>query len=144
MHRELASGEGFELLLFVTRKSMSGDERQRIIVKQERDADYEAGPFAGSFYRDFKLARVTGGRFVARAIKRIPEAQPEGRRGIRDSISRIVSVAEGWMESEFDDVGTVRMRRGSVACQPPAILRSDIVYGDGLTMIEAIDSGNPV
>jgi hypothetical protein len=144
MHRELASGEGFELLLFVTRKSMSGDERQRIIVQQERDADHEAGPVAGSLYRDFKLARLTGGRFVARAIKRIPDARPEGRRGFRDFSSRIVYVSEGWMESEFDDVGTVRMRRGSVACQPPAILRSDIAHGDGLTTIEAIASDNPV
>lgn len=143
MHREVASGDGFELLLFVTRKSMSADERQRIIVQQERDAVYKAGPGDGLLYRDFKLARFTGGRFVAHAIKRIPEGQPGRRREIRDSNLRIIYVADGWLQSEFEGLGTVRMRKGSIACQPPAILRSDIAYGDGLTMVEAITGGNP-
>src|SRR5262249_39614869 len=40
MHRELDCGDDFELLLLVTKKSVSGDGRQGIVVQQERDAPY--------------------------------------------------------------------------------------------------------
>jgi quercetin dioxygenase-like cupin family protein len=41
-HRELTCGDGLELLLLVTQKPMSADDRQRIVVLQERDAEYRA------------------------------------------------------------------------------------------------------
>src|SRR5215472_4331602 len=75
-HHELACGDGFELLLFVTRKSMSGDDRQRIIVQQERDAPYKEGLRDCFRYRDFGLTELTGGRMVAQAIEVLPGSSP--------------------------------------------------------------------
>ena len=94
-HHELACGDGFELLLLVTRKSMTGDDKQRIVVQQERDAPYGAGLRDYFQYRNFGLSGLADGRMVAQAIKVLPGvrprrqwhvriAQPGDRRHLRD------------------------------------------------------------
>ena len=94
---------------------MSGDDKQRIIVQQERDAPYKAGLRDNFLYRDFGLNGLTGGRMVAHAIKALPGRHHagSGTRAIPDF--RFVYVADGWAEFDYEDIGAVRLEKDSMA-----------------------------
>src|SRR5262245_51932405 len=114
MHRELTCGDGFELLLLVTRKSMNGNDRQRIVVQQERDAPYKEGLRDDVLCRDFGLKELTGGRMVAHAIKTQPGKQAHGKWRTPELQFRFVYVADGWAEFEYEDIGSVRLEKDSM------------------------------
>jgi quercetin dioxygenase-like cupin family protein len=141
MHRELACGDGFELLLLVTRKSMSGDDRQHIVVQQERDAEYKAGLGDHVLYRDFGMKELSGGRMVARAIKVLPGKHPHGEWRTHGPHFQFVYVADGWVELEYDDIGAVRLEKGSMAYQPPLIGRAEVAHSDDVVIVEVATPG---
>jgi len=138
MHRELDCGDDFELLLLVTRKSMSGDDRQRIVVQQERDAPYEPGPNDHLLYRDFELKPMTGGRMLAQAIKTQPGKHSDGQRRAHESHFQFVYVANGWIELEYDDVGKVRLEKDALAYQPPTVRHAELARGDDAVIVEVV------
>ena len=140
-HHELACGDGFELLLLVTRKSMSGDDRQRIVVQQERDTPYKAGLNDYSLFRDFGLKELTGGRMVARAIKVLPGKRPHRRWHAQNPDFRFVYVADGWVEFEYEDIGTVRLEKDSMVYQPPMIGHAEVAHGDDMVIVEVVTPG---
>ena len=139
MHRELASGDGFELLLFVTRKSVSGDDRQRIVVQQERDAPYQAGA-DHRLYRDFGLRPMTQGRMTGRAIKSTPGKRGNAPMLAHDGEERFVYVVGGWVELAYDDLGTVRLEKGALVYEPATARRADVAHGDDLLLVEVSTS----
>ncbi|HSD09831.1 MAG TPA: hypothetical protein VLF14_02535 [Candidatus Binatia bacterium] len=141
MHHELACGDGFELLLLVTRKSMSGDDREHIVVEQERDAEYGPGPTDSFLVRDFGLKEPTGGRMVAHAIKARPGGHPNGQWRTHDDRFRFVYVADGWVELEYEDIGTVRLEKGAMAYQPPMIRRTELAHSDDMVLVEVVTPG---
>jgi len=138
MHRELACGDGFELLLLVTRKSMSGDDRQRIVVQQERAADYETRLGDRRLYRDFGLKELTGGRMAAHAIKGLRGMRPHGGWHAHDLDFQLVYVADGWMEVEYEDIGAVRLEKGSMVYQPPMIRHAEVAHSEDLVVVEVV------
>jgi quercetin dioxygenase-like cupin family protein len=137
-HHELACGDGFELLLLVTRKSMSGDDRQRIIVQQERDAPYKAGLKDNFLYRDFGLMPLTGGRMVAQAIKALPGKRPHRQWQAGSPDFRFLYVADGWAEFEYEDIGAVRLEKNSMVYQPPMIRHAEVARSDDVVMVEVV------
>ena len=139
MHRELASGDGFELLLLVTRKSVSGNDRQRIVVQQERDAPYEAGA-DGMLCRDFGLRSMTGGRMIARAIKASPGKRADVPIRTHDGETSFLYVVDGWVELAYDDVGRVRLEKGGVTYEPPTARRTHVAHCDDLVLVEVSTS----
>jgi quercetin dioxygenase-like cupin family protein len=141
MHHELRSGDGFELLLLVTQKSMSADDRQRIVVQQERDAEYKAGLGDDFLYRDVGLKELTGGRMVARAIKVLPGKHPHGQWHTDNLHFQLVYVADGWVEFEYEDIGTVRLEKGSMAYQPPMIRRAEVAHSNDVVILEVLTPG---
>jgi len=135
-HHELACGDGFELLLLVTRKSMCDDDRQRIIVQQERDAPYKAGLKDDFLCRDFGLMPLTGGRMVAQAIKALPGKRQHRQWHAASSDFRFLYVADGWAEFEYGDVGTVRLEKNSMVYQPPMIRHAEVACSEDVAMVE--------
>ncbi len=138
MHRELTCGDGFELLLLVTRKSMNGNDRQGIVVQQERDAPYKAGIREDLLCRDFGLKELTGGRMMAHAFKRLPGKNARGRWCTPEAGFRFVYVADGWAELEFEDIGTVRLEKDSIVYQPPMIRHADVAQSDDAVIVEVV------
>ena len=141
VHRELDCGDGLELLLLVTRKRMSDDGRQRIIVQQERDAEYKAGLRDYFTYRDFGLKELTGGRMVAHAIKVLPGRHPHGQWHMHDLQFQFVYVADGWVEFEYEDIGRVRLEKGSAVYQPPRIRHAEVAHSDDVLILEVVTLG---
>ena len=137
-HHELACGDGFELLLLVTRKSMTGDEKQRIIVQQERDAPYGAGLRDCFQYRDFGLSALTDGRMVAQAIKVPPGGRPRRQWHAPDPRFRFVYVADGWAEFEYEDIGTVRLEKNAMAYQPPMVRYAEVACSNDAVIVEVV------
>ena len=142
MHRELRCGDDFELLLLVTRKSMSGDDRQRIVVQQERDSPYEPGPTDEFLSRDFGLERLSGGRILAHAIKTSPRTDSHGRWHTHDRRFRLLYVADGWVKLEYEDIGNVRLEKGSMAYQPPMTRRAELAHSTDVVIVEVVMSGD--
>jgi quercetin dioxygenase-like cupin family protein len=135
-HHELACGDGFELLLLVTRKSMSGDDRQRIIVQQERDAEWKPGLNDYFLYRDFGLKELTGGRMMAQAIKMLPGRRPHRASHAYSPHFRFVYVADGSAEFEYEDIGAVRLEKGATVYQPPMTRHTEAAHSDDVVIVE--------
>ena len=134
MHRELRCGDDFELFLLITRSSVSGDDRQRIVVRQKRDATYE--PASGGYRaRDFGLTETTGGRLSAHALE-------AGRGGSGSAEwctvdhTRLLYVADGWVELDDEDVGRVRLEKGALLCQPPGKRLAERAHGEAAMLLE--------
>jgi quercetin dioxygenase-like cupin family protein len=142
-HHELGCGDGFELLLLVTRKSMSGDDRQRIIVQHERDAPYKAGLRDDFLCRDFGLMPLTGGRMVAQAIKALPGKRPHRHWHSGSPDFRFLYVADGWAELEYEDIGAVRLEKNSMVYQPPMIRHAEVALSDDVVIVEVVTPGEP-
>ena len=140
-HRELDCGGGLELLLLVTQKRMSGDDRQRIVVQQERDAEYKPGLRDYFLYRDFGLKELTGGRMVAHAIKVLPGKHPHGQWHTHDLQFQFVYVAEGWVEFDYEDIGRVRLEKGSAVYQPPRVRHAEVAHSDDVLILEVVTPG---
>jgi quercetin dioxygenase-like cupin family protein len=139
MHRELASGDGFELLLLVTRKSVSENDRQRIVVQQERDAPYAAGA-GGMLVRDFGLRPMTAGRLTARAIKATPGKRADAPMPAHDGETRFLYVVDGWIELAYEDIGSVRLEKGAASYEPRTAPRAHVAHGDDLALVEVSTS----
>ena len=137
-HHELACGDGFELLLLVTRKSMTGDDKQRIVVQQERDAPYGAGLRDYFQYRDFGLSGLTDGRMVAQAIKVLPGGRPRRQWHTPAPRFRFVYVADGWAEFEYEDIGTVRLEKNAMAYQPQMVRHAEVACSSDAVIVEVV------
>ncbi len=137
-HHELTCGDGFELLLLVTRKSMTGDDKQRIIVQQERDAPYKAGLRDYFQYRDFGLNGLTDGRMVAQAIKVLPGRRPRRQWHTPDPRFRFVYVADGWAEFDYEDIGAVRLEKNAMAYQPPMVRHAEVACSNDAVIVEVV------
>ena len=114
---------------------MSGNDRQRIVVQQERQAPYEPGRDRMP-YRDFGLRPMTEGRMTARAIKAAPGKQADAPMRANDGESRFLYVVDGWLEVAYDDLGPVRLEKGSMAYEPPTARRAHVAHGDDLLVVE--------
>ncbi len=138
LHRELTCGDGFELLLLVMRKSVSGDDRQRIIVQQERDAEYKAGLTNDFLCRDFGLKKLSSGRLVAHALKGLPGKRPNAQGHTQNFHFQLVYVANGWAEFEYEDIGTVRLEKDSMVYRPPMIRHAEVAHSDDVVIVEVL------
>jgi len=141
VHRELDCGGELELLLLVTQKRMRDEDRHRIFVQQERDAEYKPGLRDYFVYRDFGLEELTGGRMVAHAIKVLPGKHPHGQWHTHDLGFQFVYVADGWVEFDYEDIGKVRLEKGSAVYQPPKIRHAEVAHSDDVLILEVVTPG---
>jgi quercetin dioxygenase-like cupin family protein len=78
---------------------------------------------------------------VAHAIKARPGEHPNGQWQTHDDRFRFVYVADGWVELEYEDIGTVRLEKGAMAYQLPMIRRAELAHSDDMVLVEVITPG---
>jgi hypothetical protein len=47
-------------------------------------------------------------------------------------------VTKGWVEIEYEDIGRVRLEKGSMAYRSPTTRRSEVVHGDDVVILEVL------
>jgi mannose-6-phosphate isomerase-like protein (cupin superfamily) len=113
---------------------------QRFTVSHHREEDFAEGLRAYAKYRDLGLKEATGGMVQAHVIRMVPPCNPEevSKLHYHDVEFQMVYVLRGWMESEFEGEGKVRMNAGSCWIQPPRIPHRVLDYSDDCEVLEII------
>ncbi len=141
-HRELACGEGLEILSLTSSKPLGDDARPRASVQRAKDAPFEAGLRDYFVYRDFGVKAATGGALAAHAIKVEPGRHPHGQWHTHDLGFQFVYVADGWVEFQYEDIGRVRLETGSSVYQPPLIRHAEVAHSDDVMILEFVAPGD--
>lgn len=113
---------------------------QRFTVSHHREEDFAEGLRAYAKYRDLGLKDATNGMVQAHVIRMVPPCNPEevSKLHYHDVEFQMVYVLRGWMESEFEGEGKVRMNAGSCWIQPPRIPHRVLDYSDDCEVLEII------
>ena len=113
---------------------------QRFTVSHHREEDFAEGLRAYAKYRDLGIKDATDGMVQAHVIRLVPPCNPEevSKLHYHDVEFQMVYVLRGWMESEFDGQGKVRMNAGSCWIQPPRIKHRVLDYSDDCEVLEVI------
>ena len=115
--------------------------KQRVAISHHRDEDFKAdGLRAYAKYRDLGIADASGGLARAHVIRLQGPCDPEivSKLHFHDVEFQMVYVLRGWMESEFEGEGKVRMNAGSCWIQPPRIPHRVLDYSDDCEVLEII------
>jgi quercetin dioxygenase-like cupin family protein len=140
-HHELDAGDGLELLLLITQQNLKDDNDEMIVLQREGDVEYRTAASGDLAYRDFGLGELTGGRMLARSLKGTDGVSP-GEWDVADAPFQFVYVAEGWIDTDLSDGGTVRLEKGSVAVQVPDVGQRVMAHSDDLVLIEVVTPAN--
>ncbi len=141
-HRELGCGDGLEILSLTSAKPLGDVAGPRAVVQRAGDAPYEAGLRDYFVYRDFGVRQATGGAIAAHAVKVEPGRHPHGQWHTHDLGFQFVYVADGWVEFEYEDIGLVRLEKGSMVFQPPMIRHAEVAHSDDVLILETVAPGH--
>ncbi len=113
---------------------------QRFTVSHLREGSFEAGLRRYAQYRDLGIAAATGGLAQAHVIRFVPPCRPEevSKLHYHDVEFQMVYVLNGWIKSEFENLGAVKMEKGSAWIQPPRIEHKVLDYSDDCEVLEII------
>jgi quercetin dioxygenase-like cupin family protein len=102
-----------------------------------RDAKFKSGGLRSCFeYRDLGIADATGGRAMAHVI-RAKKGDSAGFGWHKHNLDfQMYYVLKGWIEFDYEGVGTVRSEAGSCVHQPPGIPHAEVAHSDDLELIE--------
>ena len=89
-------------------------------------------------YRDLGIADATGGRTVAHVIRAVEGTTTNGEWHRHACDFQLVLVMRGWVEFEYEGVGTVRLEPGSCVHQPPGIVHRETAHSDDLELLEVV------
>ncbi len=137
-HRELGCGGGLEILSLTSREPMGGIAGSRVVVQHAADAPYEAGLRDYFVYRDFGMKAATGGAIASHAVRVEPGRHPHGQWHTHALGFQFVYVADGWVEFQYEDIGRVRLEKGSSVYQPPLIRHAEVAHSDDLVILETV------
>jgi hypothetical protein len=123
---------------------MNHETKQHFTVSHLRDAVFEPGLRAYAHYRDLGIALATSGAAVANVIRLIPPCDPKEvsiphRHGVE---FQMVYVLRGWLVSEFEGQGAIRMDVGSCWLQPSGIRHAVLDYSDDCEILEIVMPAN--
>jgi quercetin dioxygenase-like cupin family protein len=106
------------------------------IVRHADDAAFETGLRAFFAYRDLGIRGASGGRVGAHVIRAVPgqHAQPNWHTHTLDF--QMVYVLRGWVEFEYEDIGTVKLEAGTSVYQPPGVRHREIAHSEDLELLE--------
>lgn len=124
--------------------TMNHETKQQFTVSHLKDAVFEPGLRAYAHYRDLGIALATSGAAVAHVIRLIPPCDPKEvsiphRHGVE---FQMVYVLKGWLVSEFEDQGAVRMEVGSCWLQPSGMRHAVLDYSDDCEILEIVMPAN--
>ncbi len=109
---------------------------QRTTVQHAHDAAFAIGLRPFFAYRDLGVHEVTGGGFGAHVIRAVPNTQAEPQWHCHELGFQLVYILNGWVEFEYEDIGTVRLEKGSSAYQPPRIRHRELSHSDDVEILE--------
>jgi Cupin domain len=123
---------------------MNHETKQSFTVSHLKDAVFEPGLRAYAHYRDLGIALATSGAAVASVIRLIPPCDPKEvsiphRHGVE---FQMVYLLKGWLVSEFEGEGAVRMEVGSCWLQPNGIRHAVLDYSDDCELLEIVMPAN--
>ena len=104
-------------------------------VAHEKDAVWDTGLRAYFAYRDLGIAEATRGRVRAHVI-RVQGTPTRGDEHYHVLDFQMVYVLEGWARVDFEDVGEVRVEKGSSFYQRPGIRHRVLEYSPDYTVLE--------
>jgi len=91
-------------------------------------------------YRDLGMSKATRGQLQAHVIRLIPPCDPAvvSKRHFHDVDVQMIYVLKGWIKTEFEGQGEVRMGEGAAWLQPPRIKHTVLDYSDDCELLEII------
>lgn len=109
---------------------------QRTVVHHAAGDSFEQGLRAFFAYRDLGIAGATAGRIGAHVIRAVPGQHAQPQWHTHDLEFQFVYVLKGWVEFEYEDIGTVRLEAGSTVYQPPRIRHRELRHSEDVEMLE--------
>jgi quercetin dioxygenase-like cupin family protein len=111
-------------------------ENTRTTVTHAEGAVYDDGLRAFFAYRDLGVRAASGGRFGAHVIRAVPGEGAKAGWHTHDLAFQMVLVLRGWVDFEYEDIGTVRLQPGSSVYQPPGVRHRELRHSDDLELPE--------
>jgi hypothetical protein len=113
---------------------------QRFTVSHLNEGSFETGLRRYAQYRDLGIAAATGGLAQAHVVRFVPPCRPEevSKLHYHDVEFQMVYVLNGWIKSEFENLGAIKMEKGSSWIQPPKIKHKVLDYSDDCEVLEII------
>ena len=105
-------------------------------TRHAADADFEVGLRPFFAYRDLGVQQASGGAFGAHVIRAVPGAHAEPRWHMHEVGFQFIYILNGWIEFEYEDVGRVRLEKGSSAYQPPRVRHRELGHSEDVEMLE--------
>ena len=94
-------------------------------------------PYA--LYRELGLAEATKGMIQGHVIRMVPPCTDEVRkRHYHNTQFQMTYIIRGWMKIEFEGLGEVTLKAGSLAMLPPRIKHTVLDYSEDCEQIELI------
>lgn len=109
---------------------------QRTIVSHHNDADFHQGLRPFFSYRDLGIQDVTEKRFGAHVIRPVPGTHAEPQWHTHELGFQFVYVLNGWVEFEYEDIGHVRLEKGSSVYQPPGVRHREVAHSQDVEILE--------
>lgn len=106
------------------------------VIRHAADADFAVGLRPFFAYRDLGVQAETGAGFGAHVIRAVPGTHAVPEWHTHDLGFQFIYILNGWVEFEYEDVGIVRLERGSSAYQPPKIRHRELAHSDDLEILE--------
>ena len=106
------------------------------VVRHADEASFDQGLRPFFAYRDLAIAGATGGRFGANVIRAVPGRHAQPAWHTHALGFQFVYVLRGWVEFEYEDIGTVRLEPGASVYQPPGIRHRELRHSDDLELLE--------
>lgn len=109
-------------------------------VSHLQDAEFKPGLRAYAHYRDLGIAEATAGAAVAHVIRLLGpcDAREVAIHHRHDAEFQMVYVLKGWLISEFEGQGAIRMEVGSSWLQPKGIRHAVLDYSDDCEILEIV------
>jgi quercetin dioxygenase-like cupin family protein len=110
-------------------------------VHHAKDDRFEIGLRPYFAYRDLGVDKATGGAFGAHVIRAVPGTHATGQWHTHALGFQFVYVLNGWVEFEYEDIGFVRLEKGSTAYQPPMVRHREVRHSDDVELLEIVMPG---
>jgi Cupin domain len=111
----------------------------RVAISHARDAAFDTGLRSYAAYRDLGIATATSGAAVAHVIRFKPPCTDEVRVWHTHSVEfQMIYVLQGWIDTELEGMGVIRMETGSSWLQPPRIRHRVVGYSDDCEVLEIV------
>ena len=117
--------------------------RGRFHVSHAAGADWIVGLRDYFEYRDLGMVERTGGKLRGHVIRPRGSCPGQGDLHYHNVDFQMVYVLEGWARVYFEDVGEVRLEKGSCMYQQPGIVHRVIEWSDDYTVIELLVPADP-